>query len=187
MVRQRDQNGAERLLNNALVKYPSDPNLLAFLAWVYKASEPPRIADARETFRRACELNCKNVEMYTHWARMESEQREWTRAAEAAERGLKWHADNRELLYAAGYARSRLARELAGGLHHERARREGENAHRLSERALKSPEKLEVGERRLSSDIYRALVLNCDAVEDAPGVYKYFELWLAEHFDDENA
>ncbi len=187
MVRQHKQDGAEQLLKNALVKYPSDPNLLAFLAWVYKASEPPRIADARENFKRASELNCKNVEMYKHWARMEIEQHEWTRAAEAAERGLKWNADNREVLYAAGYARSRLARELTGGLHHERARRENENAHRLLERALKSPEKLEIGERRLNSDIYRALVLNCDALGDVPGVYKYLDLWLSEHPDHDNA
>jgi hypothetical protein len=184
MVRQHEQGNAEALLKGALVKYPNDANLLAFLGFVYKASEPPRVADARETFRRASELKCSNVEMYKHWTRMESEQREWTRAAEAAERGLKWQADNRELLYAAGYARSRLARELAGGQHHERARQESENAHRLLERALKSPEALEVGERRLSSDLYRALALNCDALEDAAGVYRYLDLWLTEHPDD---
>ena len=178
---------AEQLLKNALFKYPNDPNLLAFLAWVYKASEPPRIADARENFRRSSELKCKNVEMYKHWAQMEGEQREWTKAAEAAERGLKWNADNRELLYAAGYARSRHARDLAVGQHRERARRESENAHRFLERSLKSPEKLEVGERQLSSDIYRALVLNCDALEDAAGVHNYLESWLIEHPDDENA
>jgi tetratricopeptide (TPR) repeat protein len=187
MVRQREQQEAEVLLKNALEKYPSDPNLLAFLGWVYKASEPPRITDARATFRRASELRCKNVEMYKHWARLEIEQREWTKAAEAAEQGLRWDANNRELLYAAGYARSRLARELAGSLHPERARQECETAQGLLERAVKSPEKLEVGERRLSSDIYRALVLNCDALDDAGGVYKYLDSWLAEHPDDGNA
>lgn len=187
MVRQHDQRGAEQLLKNAVEKYPNDPNLLGFLGWVYKASEPPRITDAREIFQRAWELKSKNVEMYKHWARMEAELREWTRAAEAAERGLRWAVDNRELLYAAGYARSRLARELAGGQHHERARRENENAHRLLERALRSPEELDIGERKRSSDIYRALVLNCDALEDATGVYQYLDLWLLEHPEDDVA
>jgi tetratricopeptide (TPR) repeat protein len=187
LVRQREQGQAEALLKNALERYPNDANLLAFLGFVYKASEPPRIADARETFRRAWELKCPNVEMYKHWSRMELEQREWTRAADAAERGLRWDVDNRELLYAAGYARSRLARELAAGQHSGRARQEAENAHRLLERAVKSPEKLDIGERRLSSDIYRALVLNCDALDDARSVYEYLNSWLAEHPDDGNA
>jgi tetratricopeptide (TPR) repeat protein len=187
LVRNRDLPQAEQLLKTALEKYPNDPDLLAFLGWVYKAWDPPRVTDAREHFNRAWQLKGGNEEMYKHWSRMESDQREWTKAAEAAERGLKLVPDSSQLLYSAGHARSRLGRELLGGLHNERAADELGKAQDLLKRALRPPESLEYGERRLNSEIFRALVLNCELRRDVDGMEDYFARWRSEHPDDSDA
>ena len=187
LVKNGDQRHAEELITNALEKYVNSPDLLAFLGWVYKAWNPPRPTDAREKFTRAWQLNCCNEEMYKRWSRMEMDQKEWTKAAEAAEKGLKLIGNRPELLYLAGHARSRLGRELKMGLHHERAAAELERAHALLQKALRMPDSLEAGERRLNADIYRALVLNCELRNDVRGMTEYFERWLSEHPEDPDA
>jgi hypothetical protein len=89
--------------------------------------------------------------MYKHWSRMEADQYEWTKAAESAERGLKMIADRPQLLFLAGHARSHLGRELKNGLHYERATTKLSKARTLLTRALRAPESLEAGERRLNA------------------------------------
>lgn len=184
LVRNRNWRQAEQLMEEALKKYVNDPDLLGFLGWIYKTWEPPRITDARENFKRAWQLKCAHEELYKHWSRMEIEQREWTKAAEAAERGLKLVPDSPKLLYFAGMARSRLGRELLAGLHTEKAAAELDRAQRLLEQALKTPESLEYGERQLNADIYRSLVLNCELRKDVCGLKEYFAQWRSEHPDD---
>jgi hypothetical protein len=157
LVRSREAPEAETLLKTSLDKFPNDPDLLAFLGWVYKAFRPPRATDARENFRRAWQLKCKNEGLYKHWAQMEIDQREWGKAAEAAERGLKLAEETQLLLFLAGYARGRLGRELLGGLHREKASEELAKAKGYLAKALKAPQSLESGERQINADIYRAL------------------------------
>ena len=127
LVRNREQAKAEKLLQQGLAKYLNDPDLTAFLGWVYKAWDPPRLTDARLTFKRASQLKCSSAEMYKHWVRMELEEHEWTNAASAAEAGLKHIPDSRQLLFQAGYARSRLARELLARLFGDKAETEAQN------------------------------------------------------------
>jgi hypothetical protein len=188
LVRNHQQQDAEQLLQKALEKYLNDRDLTGFLGWVYKAWDPPRLTDAREGFHRAWQLKCANAEMYRHWSQMELNEREWTRAAVAAEKGIKLLPHAPAVLYfQAGYARSRLARELAAGLHRERAQEELSKSQELLRKALRSPEALEPGERNLNADTYRALVLNCEMLNDLRGLQAFFEQWLAEHPDDPNA
>ena len=187
LVRNQEQARAEKLLLQGLDKYLNDPDLLGFLGWIYKAWDPPRLTDARTTFKRAAQLKCSNVEMYKHWARMELEEHEWTKAAEAAESALKHVPDNRQFLFQAGYARSRLARELSVRLVRDKAESEARKSQELLLRALKSPEDLETRERRMNADIYRALVLNCEMLQDTKGLSEYFERWVGEHPDDRYA
>jgi hypothetical protein len=186
-VRNRDMLAAESLLVNALEKYVNDPDLMGFLGWVYKAWEPVRLTDAREKFKRAYQLKCRNEEMYIHWCRMEAWEREWTKVAEAAERGLTLVGASRPLLYWAGYSRGRLAKDLLSGLHLDRAREEAARSIAHLEKARKSPELLEPGERALNADIYRALVLACEVLGDVDGMGNHFSNWLAEHPEDDNA
>jgi tetratricopeptide (TPR) repeat protein len=125
--------------------------------------------------------------MYKHWSRMEYEEQEWTRAADAAERGLELIPDSRLLMFLAGTARSRSGRELIARLMHDRADKELRAARSLLERALKQPEELEVGERHLNADIYRAIVLTCESLNDTSALKQYFKRWRSEHPDDPNA
>ena len=184
LVRNQKQEEAEKLLSAALEKYLNDPGLTAFLAWVYKAWVPVRVTDAREKFKRAFQLKCANQDMYKHWARMEINEHEWTKAAEA---GLKFLPESQQLLFLAGYARGRLARELAARLHADRAEEEVRKSQQHLVRALRAPESLEAGQRRLNADIYRALVLNCELLKDPKGLGEYFAFWLKEHPDDPDA
>lgn len=186
-VRNQDKLAAELLLSSALEKYVNDPDLTGFLGWIYKAWEPPRVTDAREKFKRAHQLKCRNEEMYEHWCRMELREQEWTKAAEAAECGLKLVEDSYTLMYWAGYSRGRLAKDLLSGLHYERANEEARKSIAHLKNALRPPELLEPGKRGLNADVYRALVLSSEILGDLGAMKIYFESWLAEHPEDWNA
>ncbi|HKO63335.1 MAG TPA: hypothetical protein VJV03_19380, partial [Pyrinomonadaceae bacterium] len=176
----------EALLLNALQKYESDPDLLGVLGWVYKAWHPPRVIDARERFNRASQLRASRTEMYEHWCQMELREHEWSKAAEAAERGLKILSNNKTLLYYAGYSRGRLGRELLGGLHGTRAQKELDTAKSTLKRAL-SVSSLDAREKALNADIFRALVLVCELTGDIDGMRHYFRRWTTEYPEDPDA
>lgn len=187
LLKAQKRQDAENLLLDASKKYPDNPDLLGFLGFVYKSWQPSnRVTDAREKFKRAAQLKCKKQDMYEHWCKMELKQQEWIKAIDAAEKGLKILGEDRMLHYLCGYARSRVARELYGGLHLEKAKTEASAAKELLKKALKSADTLEIGERELNADIYRALVLTCEILDDVKGIKHYFSLWRSEHPDDPN-
>jgi tetratricopeptide (TPR) repeat protein len=176
LVRSREVEKAEATLNTALGHRPNQPDLLGFLGWVYKAWIPRRVTDARESFARAYKLGCKNADMYRHWSQMELEDREWGRAADAAELGLQGSEDSIALAYLAGYARSRLGRELQAGLHTERAEAELLKARRHLREALRRP-----GVNKPDSDAYRAMILTCESLKALPELLQYFDQWYTQH------
>lgn len=178
---------AEDLLLKAFQKYPSDPDLIGVLGFVYKSWQPCRVTDAREKFIRASQLKSVNKEMYKHWCRLEIKEHEWTKTAEAAEKGLKALPEDRELLYFAGYSRGRLAKELQGGLHKGKAQKETSEARIMLEKALNAPSPRDISVSALNSDIYRALVLLCELSSDFKSMQHYFKLWRSEHPDDPDA
>jgi hypothetical protein len=186
-VRNREREKAEGLLLRGLERFPNDRDLLGVLGWVYRFWEPRRVAEAREHFRRASQLKSSNEEMYRHWALMELHEGEWTRVAEAAERGLKVLPDRQWLLYLAGYGRSRLGKELKTGLHTDRGTRELMQAQSWLERALEVSSADESVGTPLKSDIYRALVLNCESLGDVDRMRTFLSKWLKEHADEESA
>ena len=187
LVRNRNAVDAETLLCKALEKYVNDPDLLGFLGLVYKAWEPPRVTDAREKFKRASQLKCKSEDMFEHWCRLEIRELEWTKAAEAAEQGLKLLPESCKLKYWAGYSRGRLAKELLTRLHKERAYEEAKKSILPLTSALSDPEMIEPGMRSLKADIYRALVLSNEIIGDVNAIKSHFEKWSAEHPEDGNA
>jgi tetratricopeptide (TPR) repeat protein len=181
LVRTKKYPEAEQLLLHALGRYKEDPYLVGALGWVYKAWEPPRLTDARERFARASQLKNTNQETYEHWCRMEWRQEEWSRAAEAAEKGLKILPENKSLLYWAGRARTRLARELVAGLHRERAEQEFASARKYLEQALKARDFSEGRDHELNALIFRGMVLLLEASADIGGLRHYFRRWKREH------
>lgn len=186
-VRAKKMGEAELLLINALKIFPSDTDIIGVLGLVYKSWVPTRLTDAREQFARAFQLKSKKEEMYVHWAKMEIEASEWTKSAIAAENGLKFFPNSRKLLYLAGYSRSRLGKEFYQQLQNEKAEKQFIEAYSHLEKALKCPTELDAGERSLNADIYRALILICEARRDGKKLAEYFDAWKKEHPDDARA
>lgn len=205
-VKQDSHSDAESTLLNGLEEMPNEPSLLAQLGWVYKSWKPTRrVADARKTFERACQLNCRAVPMFVHWALLEIDEGEWSGAADAADRGLKCNPNSRELMFYAGYARSRLGHRLVGELQ-SNATTILVAARQILMGSLADPEALRTPKARLiQSRTFRALVITDDdlisvtvsAGDEASAGPKSKELalegialldrWLVEHPDDDFA
>jgi tetratricopeptide (TPR) repeat protein len=196
---------AEATLIGGLEAFPESAELHGNLGWVYKQWSPPsRFVDARREFQRAAELKGKKVDMYVHWSQMESDDNEWTRAAEAAETGLKVLPGNLQLGLLAGSARLRLGKNLVSQAQNDRADQEFRKAERLLRSVLGEPESAEVGEYSLRSHVYRALVLTYEQLVKSTNIPKKgrtnavrdrlirllseaLTAWNAEHPDDEYA
>jgi hypothetical protein len=173
LVRTNEFAKAEETVRTVLNTQPNNPDLIGALGYVYKSWRPKRSTDARQSFERAAQLKCRRLDPYRHWIQLELGEREWTNAAKAAEHGMKNIPDSHELTYWAGYARSRLGRELLGGLVLERARKELEGAQDLLQRGLRLPENLRTAqERQLNAMCYRAIVMNYDALIELCGLEK---------------
>ena len=157
------------------------------LGLVYKSWFPQRLTDAREHFLRAYQLKSAKEEMYIHWAKMEMEASEWTKAYTAAEYGIKYLPESRKLHYYAGYARSRSGKDFLQQSQSEKAEKQFIEAMSHLNNALKPPEKLDNGERSLNADIYRALIILCESTKDNKLMSQYFDAWKKEHPDDPNA
>lgn len=188
LTRNGQSEEAETLLKSGLSRFPNDPDLTSFLGGVYKAWGPPRVTDAREMYKRAWQLRCANENSYRHWAQMEIDAHEWTRAFDAADKGIQILGKTKRLLYLSGAARGRYARELSARAQRVDAEQQLETARRLLVEALTPTDKLtEWDARRLNDDIYRALVLNCESRNDLDGLREYFGKWLSEHPDSGDA
>ncbi len=118
---------AHDTLINGIKRFPHYADLYGKLGWLYKSWRPVRYTDARNAFTQAANLNSANEDMYWHWWTLETRQKEWTSAAEAAEKGLALIPHSVSLLYAAGYACSLKAKDLQY-THIGRAEREARRA-----------------------------------------------------------
>jgi tetratricopeptide (TPR) repeat protein len=122
LVREGRHADAEELLTTALAgDYPEDPRLLGQLAWVYRRWNPPRVADARQHYRRSAELGNSSPDTFWHWAAMERDAGEFHEALRIAELGLqRYGADHGGLLLVAALARERQAADLSAAFLEDR-------------------------------------------------------------------
>ena len=187
MVRSGDEQDAADLLCRALDKYPNDVDLIGVLGWVFRKFHPPRYTDARQYFQRGYELNNRNEAMYQHWARMEMDLNDWTKAAEAAEKGTQKVPGSKELFFLAGYARSRLGQELAARLQTTSAGNELHRSLAHLEKARDISDSGSLHDRDLNRQIYRSIVLTCSRLQETKKLLQAFRSWLREHPDDPNA
>lgn len=117
---------AEKTLLQGQDLHPESSDMSGTLGWVYKTWKPQaRTTDARTQFARAAQLKSSKEDTYRHWWEMEQWQGEWTSAAEAAEMGLGVIGSSVRLSFMAGYARSRLAKDLYQQAQYSRAEQEG--------------------------------------------------------------
>lgn len=184
LTKARRLEEAEQLLSTALEKYHSNSEIIAFLGQVYAGSQPPRLTDARETFKRAWQLKHSQPEMYESWVRMELGQREWSKAIEAAEKGLDKKFNSKALLYLAGKASSEMGKELLGKLFYDRANKHLSEAKRSLKSALEISKGLTAQQRALDSEIYKELISICELSKDVQNIEYYLWRWRSENPDD---
>jgi hypothetical protein len=182
LERLRRYGEAEQTLVSALEEDSSDPDLVGQLGVLYSLWQPVRReADARTQFTRAAQLKCTREEVYRRWADMELAGEAWSAAAEAVELGIERVGPAVGLLWQAGYARSRLGRELRRGFLNERADEELRAADRRLRQALSELEQVRyASEWGLRGRIYRALVLNCEGLGWLDEMHRFLDRWEAE-------
>ncbi len=178
LLRSRQYDKAERTLKNGLDAHPNHPQLFAALGHVYARWSPPRIADARAAWQRAYELGSKDRRVYRAWTRLEEQQREWQKMAQAAERGLsRVGSDDPELLQHAGYAASRLAQSLQASFNTPRAEQEFAKSDDLLYAAIKAGKAQGIGAHFISRS-YRAWIVNAQVQHRDSEICRRLRHWL---------
>lgn len=183
LVRGNKHSEAETLVLNALQKYIENVDLLGILGWVYRTWKPIRLTDAREKYARAAQLKSKREDMYFHWARMECDQSEWTKAYIAADKGLALIPDSKRLKYLSGYSRSRIGKELVQSMAAEKAHKYFSEAKRLLESIITEKSDFE-NDTHIKCDTFRALVLQAEGQRDKAETHRYLNMWKANCPDD---
>ncbi len=142
----------EKLLLDALERYPNNADLTAQLGVIYFFWKPNRrLTDARQQFELAQQLECRQEWMYRRWVQMESNAQNWTKAAEVADTGLKEGITTKELYALAGIAHSYLGSQFKNSFI-DKAEQEFRIADKLLRKGLKTPEQLvNYSDRKLSS------------------------------------
>lgn len=190
---------AEKTLLEALVTHPENADLHGMLGWVYKSCS--RYTDARTRFLRAADLKCSHEETYRHWGDMEANQKEWSSAAAAAERGLAIIGKSQRLSFLAGFARSRVAQDLLQQAQYGRAEQEADKAESHLKNAFVELDDLKQGDYQFQSKAHRAMVINYEhrvrirqRQQDGRGESLFLRLmaraldrWRNEHPDDSYA
>lgn len=175
---------AESLMLNAIKKYPQIGDLEGFLGFLYRKWD--RFVDARIHFEAAYKLKCKNEETYRHWVKMELSQKEWTRAIDAADKCLKVLPNLYEMKHFKTDALLKLGLDFSARLQREKAERLWRQAVEELKLALKSPDAVEPGERAISAQMYRTLIICLDLLGEMKALNQFFNQWKTEHPDDPN-
>ena len=186
LLKNAEEEQAERLLTRALELHPNDPDLIGVLGMVYRRMHPSRNTDARDCFLRSHQLNSRSDEMYKHWAKMELELREWTKSAEAAEHGLRKRPQSKQLHYLAGLARSRLGQDMLSRVQQDSAVAEFRRALDHMDCALKCRSATQ-DDSNLDAAIYRGIVINAFFLNEQRRLIDTFSIWFKEYPNDANA
>ncbi|GAB4214380.1 MAG: hypothetical protein OHK0022_52820 [Roseiflexaceae bacterium] len=185
LIGQSKYEQAERVLLNAVTRYPSEPSIRSNLGRVYSLLVPTRLVDARESFLRAQQLRYNKSDMYEWWSVMESDQGEWKKSADVAEAGLAIDKSNKHLLYLAGNARLMMARGSERQLNNYQALQEARRAKSYLEQAVRSRSR-DPKEKALEPKIYKALVNTCEILSDNSSARNYLNDWFRKYPDDHN-
>lgn len=143
-------SAAEEALQVGLKRYENSPQLLGRLGWLYK-NWPlhPRLADAREAFRRASDLGAREPLMYWNWLDLEQKQREWTEACRIVALARAACPTVVEFVQFEGYLRMGLGQELRRRFDQVAATAEFEKASRSYWDALKKKPSDDIAQRAL--------------------------------------
>lgn len=175
---------AEVLLLEAIDKYPQAPDLLSFLGYLYK--RVGRVAEARDRFEAAVKLRGKRKDMFLQWVTMEIGEKEWSKAISAANKGLKVIPECFELMERRVYAKKQAGFDFHRGFHREKGEKMWREAVGDARSYIKSPEKLQTGERQFNASMLCSAVICLDMLRDFDERDRWFGRWESEHPDDPN-
>lgn len=185
LIGQSQYEQAERLLLNAITRFPSDPGLRSSLGRAYSLMLPTRVTDARDNFVRAQQLRYDKSDIYEWWSSMEADQGEWSKSAEVAESGLAVDGTNKSLLYFAGNARLMIAQESRRHFSDNQALQDARKAKSHLENAIRIRSR-NPRERALDPKIYKSLVVACEILSDNSSARNYLNDWFKRYPDDYN-
>lgn len=183
LVRQGKCDEAENNLQALASKYPGRADVLSHLGWTQKNTGDR--ASARMNYRRAHDLGCRERDMYWHWSDLEAIEEEWKASEEAASLGVAKFGNEQGLLFRQGYALHRQGRELIFDGEMDQGQRLCKKAAAILEKAKEQKN----GEDRnfsLRFQIYRAIAINLELIEDWSGVIRHFAEWSRECPHDDN-
>src|SRR5258708_7554936 len=185
----QDHETAEKLLTDALQRYPNNADLTAQLGVIYYHWRPNRrLTDAQQQFKLAQQLGCQQEWMYRRWVQMESNAQDWAKAAEVADTGINEGITSKELYALAGIAHSHLGNQFKNNFFFDKTEKEFKMADRLLRKGLKAPEHLiNYSDRKLNSRVYRALTISCDALGQIDDMLHFLDKCQHEHEDDPDA
>lgn len=184
-----DHEKAEKLLLDALQRHPNNADLTAQLGVIYSHWKPNRrLTDARQQFKLAQQLGCRQEWMYRTWIQMESSEQDWHGAANVADEAIKQGIATKEIYALAGIAHSFLGRQYKRSLFLDKAEHEFRTADRYLRKGLKTPEQLVTyADRKLNNRTFRALVISCDELGLIDDMHQFLDRWQREHPDDPDA
>ena len=177
LVHQLRADEAEVEVQEAIKTLLPRHSLYATLAWIQKKRKD--FASARMNFKRAHDLGSDEADNYWHWSDMEAVNKEWNASARAAELGLQKYKDDQGLLFRLGYALHRQGKELILEGDSTQGSKLCRRAHDILERARRLGDS-EGRNYSLRSQIYRAMALNLEALDDSELLSSHLALWKKE-------
>jgi tetratricopeptide (TPR) repeat protein len=156
--------------------------LYATLAWIQLKSE--NFAAARMNFKRSHDLGTCNADAYWHWSAMESRLKEWNASMNAAELGVAKYPEDQGLLFRLGSALQRQGKELMSEDDSDAGLKSLKRARAYLDRALnhKNPDGRN---RSLQPQIFRAMALTIESMEDWSALPSLFARWKSECPEDD--
>jgi tetratricopeptide (TPR) repeat protein len=173
---------AEKIVEDATEQYPARSDLYATLAWIQLKSE--NFAAARMNFKRSHDLGTCNADAYWHWSAMESRLKEWNASMNAAELGVAKYPEDQGLLFRLGSALQRQGKELMSEDDSDAGLKSLKRARAYLDRALnhKNPDGRN---RSLQPQIFRAMALTIESMEDWSALPSLFARWKSECPEDD--
>ena len=165
---------AEKIVEDATERYPARSDLHATLAWIQLKSE--NFASARVNFKRSHDLGGCNEDAYWHWSAMESRLKEWNASFDAAKLGIVKYPDDQGLLFRL----QKQGKELVSEDNRDSGFNSLKRARAYLTRALEhnSPDGRN---RSLPPQIFRAMALTIESMEDWSALPSLFSRWKLQH------
>ncbi|MGI8669238.1 MAG: NB-ARC domain-containing protein [Aridibacter sp.] len=174
-IRNNEFELAKELIDKALNKYKNNPDLIGILGFIFKTWQPnKRITDARESFRRAAQLDSKKEDLFKHWCEMELDENEWENAIDVAKKGICVNPESKILHYYLAESYIRKGGNQQSSLFREKALKNFYQAREVLDSALKIRTKNNEDDS-ITVKIYKSLLNICNLTNDQKSIDYYLQ------------